>query len=57
MITNKIKKKAFIMIFHSHRYVPFVPKQLLDHLDLLVLVEVVGDEASRSPNVKMHVKL
>ena len=45
------------MIFNSDRYVPFVPKQLLDHLDLLVLVEVVGDEANRSPNVKMHVKL
>ena len=50
-------KKVFIMILLSDRYVPFVPKQLSDHLDLLVLVEVVGDEASRSPKVKMHVKL
>ena len=54
---EKIMKKVFIMILLSDRYVPFVPKQLSDHLDLLVLVEVVGDEASRSPKVKMHVKL
>ena len=48
----KITKKVLLMSFQWDRYVPSVPTQILDHRGLLVLVEVVGDEANQSPNVK-----